>query len=159
MILYYLRHGEKEDHPISYFKPLTPKGKKQARMIGKFLKGMHFNIAFVSSYVRTRETFLELPITYDKLELSSDFGELKERSRRAGDFLRKLKALPENYVCLMVGHGNFQRALVAKIMGIRYEKAQKIIFDNAGISKYWITKDDERIIFLNFTYDLCKGNP
>ena len=153
MLLYYLRHGEKKEAKVSYFKKLTEFGKFQARAIGKLLSKIYFDIVYVSPYLRTRETFLNLPLNYAKLEIRSELSETKNPAN-AKKFLEELRKLPDEFVCLVVGHGNFEKLLLAEMLNV---DADAFVFHNASLSKYWIG-DEVKIIYLNFTCDLCKGN-
>src|SRR5580765_8306658 len=58
MKLYFLRHADAHDGIDDAARPLSPHGKKEAKMIGQFLKqaGIGFDAAYSSPLVRARQT-------------------------------------------------------------------------------------------------------
>ena len=58
MKLYFLRHAEALDGKDDAGRPLSPHGKKEAREVGRFLKGagIEFDAAYSSPLVRAKQT-------------------------------------------------------------------------------------------------------
>src|SRR5204863_430910 len=58
MKLYFLRHAEALDGTDDAARPLSPQGKKEAREVGRFLKGaaIEFDAAYSSPLVRAKQT-------------------------------------------------------------------------------------------------------
>lgn len=70
MKLFLLRHGKASEgvqNQKDFDRPLAPKGHKQCKKIGKFLKSEGINYAIVSSAKRTMETF-DIVNTYLNIE-------------------------------------------------------------------------------------------
>lgn len=107
MRLYFLRHAEAEDGPVDAVRPLTRKGRRDARRMGRYLAGQDtaFTLAFTSPLVRARETaelvLRECPLVgRARLRVVDDL--LNDTSETV--FGRWLGRLPESAVALFVGH-------------------------------------------------------
>jgi len=137
---YLIRHGEADNNATNTISSdpdfphhLTAKGKEQVEEAGKELKRRKFDIAFVSPFVRTRETFeilnKELGLNTDQIIFDDRIGELKTgiwNGKNVDDFVTQFKhedrfeKCPEGgetYVDIKKRVGNFLYELESKYKG------------------------------------------
>src|SRR2546423_13462092 len=95
MKLYFLRHAEAVEGPDDADRLLSPRGKRQAREVGRFLKraAVEFDAAYSSPLVRARQTAEIVLEICGAGELESAEALLNETSQ--GQFDEWLKELPE----------------------------------------------------------------
>lgn len=88
MRIYLVRHGETEENALGVIQGqtggnLSEKGQNQARQLGKTLKSMKYDMAFVSDLQRTKDTFAllhnELLVKIEQIEFTDIL-----RERNAG---------------------------------------------------------------------------
>ena len=107
MRLYFLRHADALDNANDAIRPLSPKGERQSRAVGGFLRdaGIAFDAAFSSPLVRARETaeiVLGLTGAVKPARLRAVDALLNGTSAR--EFEGWLRALQEVDHVLLVGH-------------------------------------------------------
>jgi phosphohistidine phosphatase len=107
MMLYLMRHADAMEGADDEARPLSPKGRTQARAMGRFFKrsGIRFTSAFSSPLARARQT-AELMLEscqQGAAKLVRDAEELRNEASRE-QFHRWLSHLPKVDVVLMVGH-------------------------------------------------------
>jgi phosphohistidine phosphatase len=121
MKIYFLRHAEAEDGPIDDQRPLTEKGRRDARRMGCYLGGLEveFDMAFTSPLVRavqTAELVLKHGSTRGKAKLKETESLLNEMTEAA--FRTWLKGLPAVEAILLVGHEPSLSNHVRKMIGL-----------------------------------------
>jgi len=122
MRLYFLRHADALEGANDASRSLSPKGKKQSRALGRFLKraGIRFDAAYTSPLVRARQTaaiVLETSGSADTAKLTLAEALLNESSDF--EFTRWLKGLPEANHVLLVGHAPALAQRLSNLMGLR----------------------------------------
>ncbi|MEI7731206.1 MAG: phosphohistidine phosphatase SixA [Verrucomicrobiota bacterium] len=122
MRIYFVRHAEAEDGFDDAARQLTDKGRKQARLIGRFLAnaGIEFDTAFSSPLVRAVETAkLILPLTNQPgrplLAITQQL--LNEVAPRVFDAW--LRSQAEHEHILLVGHNPSMTEQVARLLGMQ----------------------------------------
>lgn len=122
MQLYFLRHSDpfpkgpkyREDH----LRPLTSEGKKQAKLIAKFLQGIQFDVILSSPYVRAEQT---AQVLADRLGAKIKIAE----ELSPGFNLSKLPGLIASYKkserVILVGHEPDLSDTVKKMVGGKAE--------------------------------------
>jgi len=121
MKLYFLRHADAVPGFVDAERALSPRGRQQARLLGRFLEtaGVVFDAAYASPLVRARQTADEiLSITgrvepHDTRVTDALLNETPDR-----DFEAWLRSLPEAYHVLLVGHNPSMSQRVQAILGI-----------------------------------------
>ncbi|MBI5772547.1 MAG: phosphohistidine phosphatase SixA [Verrucomicrobia bacterium] len=129
MKLYFLRHAEALDGLDDAARPLSPRGKKQADRLARFLckAGIEFDAAFSSPLVRARQTaerMLKITNKERRLKLAMDDALLNGTSQR--EFDRWLGQLPAVEKVLLVGHEPSLSARVRHLLGGPDEAALKL---------------------------------
>jgi phosphohistidine phosphatase len=122
MRLYFMRHAEALDGMDDGARPLSPRGWKQAKEIGRFLKtaGVHFDAAYCSPLVRARETaeaVLKVCGTLKAGELMLE--EALGMGTSARQFSGWLRCLPEARHVLLVGHAPSLAEHVRALLDVR----------------------------------------
>ena len=107
MRLYFMRHADALDGVDDAARPLSPRGWKQAKEVGRFLRaaGIRFDAAYSSPLVRARETAEAVLAICGAVE--SDDLKLEDALRNetsARQFAGWLRTLPEARHVLLVGH-------------------------------------------------------
>jgi len=126
MKLYFLRHADALEGADDAARPLSPRGRKEALEVGRFLKraGIEFDAAYSSPFVRAKET---AEIVLDvcgstKLDLTAAL--LNETSE--AKFGEWLKGIPDaKHVCL-VGHAPSLAERARQLLGITATEALKL---------------------------------
>ena len=166
------RHGEKSIAEKSKDKPLTEKGREQAKFLKERLARESFDEVLVSTYKRALETFdlIKDKLKYKKLTISNDFTEIydglvgnpkksdlkpneirtrvKNDKKRLNKTWKTLFQYPYDSKVLMIGHGNFFRWLIAKTLEINPKKTKNIILENCSISIIAVSSDRGKGIYL-----------
>lgn len=142
--LYLVRHGEAGDERIEsvtyrpqneYDKPLTEAGIKQASLCAAVFRGMTFDRAYTSDYLRAVETYEQLNVNTASYEALSDIRELycecigrnfgntdlaefEEQKTRVERFIaQQLNTMKEDETVLVVAHGCFILYLLYRLTG------------------------------------------
>ncbi len=126
MKLYFLRHAYALEGADDAARPLSPRGRKEALEVGRFLKraGIEFDAAYSSPLVRAKET---AEIVLDlcgstRLELTAAL--LNETSE--AKFGEWVKGIPDaKHVCL-VGHAPSLAERARQLLGITADDALKL---------------------------------
>jgi phosphohistidine phosphatase len=146
MRLYFFRHAEALDGADDAARPLSSRGKEQAREIGRFLKkaGVEFDAAYSSPLVRAVQT---AEITLDvcgtaKLEIADAL--LNETSPNR--FQQWLQRLPARKKILLVGHAPSLAGHVRAMLSIANPEALNL--PKAGLA--CVDTDDCRAGALKF---------
>ena len=126
MKLCFLRHADAIDGANDDARPLSPRGKKEAREVGRFLKraGIEFDRAYSSPLVRAKQTAgIVLDICgWAKLELASAL--LNETSQAKFD--EWLQELPDAKHVFLVGHAPSLPERVRQLLGVTASEAFKL---------------------------------
>ncbi|NMC00034.1 MAG: histidine phosphatase family protein [Thermoanaerobaculaceae bacterium] len=119
MELILVRHAEAEDGVNDFSRKLTPKGRKEAEKIAKFIKKKIKDFKVYSSpLVRAKETasfFLKEIEILDELEPDST----------PESFLREISKFGEDETLICVGHQPLIGAIAGKILGLNYSLKTK----------------------------------
>ena len=129
MRLYFLRHAEALDGLDDAARPLSPRGKKQADKLARFLReaGIEFDAAFSSPLVRARQTAERvLKITNKQRQLKLVLVDALLNSTSPRGFDRWLGALPAAEHVLLVGHEPSLSARVRCVLCVPGEAALKL---------------------------------
>lgn len=119
MMLYLMRHADAMEGADDEARPLSPKGRAQARAMGRFFKrsGVRFTSAFSSPMARARQT-VELALEscqHGAAKLVRDAEELRNEAS-LDQFHRWLAHLPREGVILLVGHMPSMSAHLAELL-------------------------------------------
>jgi len=126
MKLYFLRHAEALDGADDAARPLSPRGKKEAREVARFLKqaGIEFDAAFTSPLVRAKQTAEVVLDVCGSTKLDVTSALLNEASEATFD--EWLKGIPEaKHVCL-VGHAPTLAERVRRLLGVEAPETFKM---------------------------------
>jgi phosphohistidine phosphatase len=126
MKLYFLRHAEALDGADDAARPLSPRGKKEAREVGRFLKqaGIEFDAAFTSPLVRAKQTAEVVLDVCGSTKLDVTAALLNEASEATFD--EWLKGIPEaKHVCL-IGHAPTLAERVRRLLGVEAPETFKM---------------------------------
>jgi phosphohistidine phosphatase len=152
MRLYFLRHADALDGADDAARPLSSKGRDQARRVGQFLlkQGIGFDAAYSSPLVRARET-AELVLRVcgavgpEELRLDAALG----FETTARQFEGWLRCLPEARHVLLVGHAPSLPEHVRRLVGIadeggfRMPKGALVCVDSedgrSGLLKFFVS--------------------
>jgi phosphohistidine phosphatase len=126
MRLYFLRHADALAGADDAARPLSPRGWKQARRLGRFLEeaGVVFDLGYSSPLVRARET-AEVVLNCCGAVAAN---QLKKVDVLANDATQKrfdgwLRALPEVEHILLVGHAPTLAERVRALLGLPDESS------------------------------------
>lgn len=119
MRLFFLRHAHALEGADDAARPLSPKGLKQCRAVGKFLKraGVQFDRVYSSPLVRARQT---ADAVLAAMESSRDV-KVEEADALLNDdrgFERWLLGLPKVETVLLVGHAPSLSVRLAGMLGL-----------------------------------------
>jgi phosphohistidine phosphatase len=149
MKLYFLRHAEAVDGLDDAARALSPRGRREAREIGRFLEdaGVAFNAAYTSPLVRARETaeiVLDTcgAVSVEQLQITNML--LNETANR--QFLGWIRALTDFKHVLLVGHAPSMDEWLAALLGI--ESVDVINLPKGGLA--CVKTDDGRSGRLKF---------
>jgi phosphohistidine phosphatase len=124
MRLYFLRHADALAGADDAARPLSPRGWKQARRLGRFLEeaGVVFDMGYTSPLVRARET-AEVVLNCCGVAATS---QLKKVEVLANDATQKrfdawLRSLPDLEHVLLVGHAPTLAERVRSLLGLQDE--------------------------------------
>jgi phosphohistidine phosphatase len=124
MRLYFLRHADALAGADDAARPLSPRGWKQARRLGRFLEeaGVVFDIGYSSPLVRARETAEAVlnccgAVAAGKLEKVDVLANAATQKQ----FDAWLRALPELEHVLLVGHEPTLAERVRALLGLEHE--------------------------------------
>lgn len=120
MKLYFLRHADALDGIDDDQRPLSPEGKDECKVIGKFLKNLDigFNTAYASPLVRTKETAeIVLSIVSNKTPLETVDALRNEASQKT--FEQWLQNLKTSENLLFVGHAPTLAERAGKLLGLK----------------------------------------
>jgi len=126
MKLYFLRHADALEGADDAARPLSPRGKKEALEVGRFLKraGIEFDAAYSSPLVRAKETAEIVLNVCGSTQLDLTAALLNETSE--AKFEEWLKGIPDaKHVCL-VGHAPSLEQRVRHLLGITATDALKL---------------------------------
>lgn len=121
MRLYFLRHAEALDGADDAARPLSPRGKKQADALARFLReaGIEFDAAFSSPLVRARQTAERvLKITNRSRRRKLPLTDVLLNGASPREFDRWLARLPCAEKVLLVGHEPSLSARVRRLLGV-----------------------------------------
>ena len=126
MKLYFLRHAEALDGTDDAGRPLSPHGKKEAREVGRFLKGagIEFDAAYSSPLVRAKQTAKIVLEVCGSAELEIADALLNETP--PGQFEAWLKDLMEAKHALLAGHAPSLAERVRQLLGITNPETLKL---------------------------------
>ena len=126
MKLYFLRHAEAVDGPDDADRLLSPRGKQQAREVGRFLKraAVEFDAAYSSPLVRAKQTAEIVLETCGLAELEIADALLNETS--SAQFEDWLKNLPGAKHVLAVGHAPSLAERVRQLLGMANAEALQL---------------------------------
>ncbi len=149
MRLYFLRHAQAEDGVVDEARRLTSFGRKQAKVVGGFLKkaGVGFNAVYSSPLVRARET-AELVLracgSSPELGLQTEPALQNEASQEMFDSWLADRKRVEHV--LLVGHAPTLAARAQKIL--KAETFPALEFPTAGLlALEAVEHGDARILF------------
>lgn len=121
MRLYFLRHADALDGDNDEARPLSPRGLRESRQIGEFLRraGIEFDAAFSSPLVRAQETaeiVLKIcgRLSPDRLESVDALRNEASQSQ----FDRWLKGLSKRNHVLLVGHAPALAERLCHLLGV-----------------------------------------
>jgi len=126
MKLYFLRHADALDGADDAARPLSPRGRKEAREIGRFLKqaGIEFDAAYSSPLMRAKQTAELVVDVCGSTTLDVTAALLNEAS--AATFDEWLKGIPEaKHVCL-IGHAPTLAERVRRLLGLETPETFKM---------------------------------
>ncbi len=149
MKLYFLRHAEALDGMDDAARPLSTRGKKQARQIARFLQqpAIAFDASYTSPLVRARQTaeiVLEMTNKASPVKLELADALLNEFSHR--DFNRWLEKLPPARHVLLVGHAPSLSMRVAHLLGLA--SAAAVQLPKGGLA--CLDTEDQKTAVLKF---------
>jgi phosphohistidine phosphatase len=149
MRLYFLRHADALEGANDASRPLSPKGKKQSRAVGRFLKQAQtrFDAAYTSPLLRARQTaeiVLDTSACAASAKLVVADALLNETS--AFEFTRWLKSLPEANHILLVGHAPTLAERLSKLL--RLPDAESVRLPKGGLA--CVETEDRREVALKF---------
>jgi phosphohistidine phosphatase len=136
--LYVMRHSKSSwnDHNISDFeRPLSSKGRKDIKLIIKFLKikKIKFDFAYVSSSKRTKETFKLLK---KKIKIKKEIFTKKLYLSNENKIFNIIKKTKNNYKnILLVNHEPTCKNLVNKLIKKNYFLFEEKKFSTSAITK------------------------
>jgi phosphohistidine phosphatase len=129
MKLYFLRHAEALDGPDDAARPLSPRGWRQARSMGRFLEEakISFDLAYTSPLVRAHETAEALLHGCSAMPGTR----LQKVNALLNDCTQKqfdgwLRALPDARHVLLVGHAPTLPERVCSLLGITDPETLKL---------------------------------
>jgi len=126
MKLYFLRHADALEGADDAARPLSPRGKKQVREVGRFLKraGIEFDVAYSSPLERAKQTAEIVLDACGSTKPGITEALLNETSQ--AQFDEWLRGLPDaKHVCL-VGHAPSLAQRVRQLLGITVADAIKL---------------------------------
>jgi phosphohistidine phosphatase len=126
MKLYFLRHAEALEGADDAARPLSPRGRKEAREVARFLKqaGIEFDAAFTSPLVRAKQTAELVLDVCGSTKLDVTAALLNEASEATFD--EWLKGIPEaKHVCL-IGHAPTLAERVRHLLGVETPETFKM---------------------------------
>jgi len=126
MRLYFLRHAEALDGADDAARPLSSHGKKEAREVGRFLRGaaIEFDAAYCSPLVRARQTADIVLDVCGAAPLEIVDALLNETSER--QFGKWLENLAESKHVLLVGHAPSLADRVRRLVGVANSEGLKL---------------------------------
>jgi len=126
MKLYFLRHAEALDGKDDAGRTLSPHGKKEAREVGRFLKGagIEFDAAYSSPLVRAKQTARIVLEVCGSAELEITDAVLNETA--PGQIEDWLKDLVDAKHALLVGHAPSLAERVCQLLGITNPETLKL---------------------------------
>jgi len=141
--LYVMRHSKSSwnDHNISDFeRPLSSRGRKDIKLIIKFLKKkkIRFDLAYVSSSKRTKQTFklLKKKIKIKEAVFSKEL--YLSDQNKIFNIIKKTKKNYKNI--LLVNHEPACKNLVTKLLKKNYSSFEEKEFSTSGIAKINFSK-------------------
>jgi broad specificity phosphatase PhoE len=155
MKIYLVRHGNKGDVKDPH---LTKKGMKQAKLLAKRLKKIHFDKFYCSDLNRAKETskivskkikikpviegsLNEYEAKEIKVSLSGWKKERAERLKKLYKFLDKLtKDSEKDKTVLIIAHGITNRIILSYLMKIDLKKMVPFMQTETGINKFKYSK-------------------
>jgi len=149
MRLYFLRHADALEGANDASRPLSPKGKKQSRALGRFLQRaqVQFDAAYSSPLARARQTaelLLDTCGSAKQAKLGLSNALLNETSEF--EFVRWLESLPEANHILLVGHAPTLAERLSRMMGL--PDAESVRLPKGGLA--CLETDDRREVTLKF---------
>ena len=126
MKLYFLRHAEAVDGPDEADRLLSPRGKKQAREVGRFLKraAVEFDAAYSSALLRSKQTGEIVLDVCGSTTLEITEALLNETAQT--QFGKWLKNLPAAEHVLLVGHAPSLGERVRQLIGMATSSGLKL---------------------------------
>ena len=136
--LYVMRHSKSswnEPNINDFQRPLSSKGRKDIKFIIKFLKKkkIKFDLAYISSSKRTKQTFKLLKI---KIKIKKELFSKKLYLSDENKIFNTIKKTKKNYKdILLVNHEPACKNLVSKLIKKNYFLFKEKKFSTSGIAK------------------------
>lgn len=114
MIIFVLRHGEREQEPAD---SLTQAGKERAKLLVRMLAESGVSIAYHSDAVRTREMLKPLAqklgskLTVKEVKISGPNG----IDTHVQEIVNEVKSQPPEKIVVIVSHSNTVRQIIARL--------------------------------------------
>jgi serine/threonine-protein phosphatase PGAM5 len=172
-LLILLRHGEYDTSPLGT-PNLTARGREQARISGKALKGLSIDAAFCSTMIRAEETAdvaaeeLKIEFTRSKLliegmptripSIPTTVSQVKaDRARMDRAFEKFFQPSKKDRTELIVCHGNLIRYLLTRTLSLPASAWAKFVSNHCGITKVYVREHGMRVVSYNETVHLPFG--
>lgn len=159
--IYLIRHAKHDKD--SKDGSLTKKGIDQAKNLKKYLAKKEFDHIFISTKTRTKQTAEEsLPkkiqektvyddrireIHGDVISTTKNNDRTKNDKKRLNEFYNQISKLKGN--TLVICHGNVQRYILSKILGVKSNSFYKFAFRNTGVTRIRIKNEETVILYVN----------
>ena len=135
MKLYFLRHADALLGDDDAKRPLSARGDKESKKVGKFLKriGVEFDAAYSSPLVRAVETAeWVLGITNGQTRVKLKLADALLNTASPRDFYQWLKTLPGAEHVLLVGHAPSLPEHVGRMLGVA--RTEAVQMPKAGLA-------------------------
>ncbi len=129
MKLYFLRHAEAEDGPVDEERQLTGKGRRDARRLGRHLRGLEVSLdrVFSSPLVRAVQTAELVLKGYGRRRPKVEETPMLTNATSGAAFRRWLRGLTEGESILLVGHEPSLSAHVRALLGLQVTNALPLV--------------------------------
>jgi broad specificity phosphatase PhoE len=154
MKIYFIRHGNKERENEN--SPLTKKGIKQSKILGKRLNKFKFDEIYCSDLIRAKQTLKNaFPKPRNKIIIEESLNEFKTEvlkkdgknlndKKRLENLKKFLKKITENTSSekniLIISHGNINRILLSFFLSLNLSKTIYFRQNETGINEISYSK-------------------